>query len=105
MMSETEQHRRQLLHQVKGSGQFSGRNIPAIHPRYTSAYHSIYESGNITEKGTFQLRCIVAILCFVAFVWMKQEDVQVASVNSSRIVNQIEKQVDVNTVQKVWEEL
>ena len=55
MMSETEQRRRQLLRQVKGSGQFSGRNIPAIHPRYTSAYHSIYESGNITEKGTFQL--------------------------------------------------
>ena len=94
MMSETEERRKQLLRQVKGTRQSSIGNIPAIHPRYGNAYHSIYKNEDTIEKGTFQLRCVIAILCFTGFVWMKQEDVKIVSVNSNQIVNQIEKQVD-----------
>ena len=94
MISETEERRRQLLQQVKGTKRHSGGNIPAVHPSYGNAYHALYKEEDKIEKGTFQLRCVIAILCFAGFVWMKQEDVKVVSVSSGQIVDQIEKQVD-----------
>ena len=34
MLGETEERRKQLLHQVRGVKQYQGWDIPAIHPRF-----------------------------------------------------------------------
>ena len=91
MPGETEERRKQLLHQVRGVKQYQGWDIPAIHPRYRNSYQSLYAKEERTEKSTFQMRCVIAIICFAGFVWMKQEDVKIISVNSTQIVNQIGK--------------
>ena len=91
MPGETEERRKQLLHQVRGVKQYQGWDIPAIHPRYRNSYQSLYAKEERTEKSTFQLRCVIAIICFAGFVWMKQEDVKIINVTSTQIVNQIGK--------------
>ena len=55
--------------------------------------------------GSFYLRLVIGILCFICFVYMDQSNAGVAEVNSTSIVNQIEKDLDMDTVMEVWNNL
>ena len=48
---------------------------------------------------------MIGILCFICFVYMDQSKVSVAEVDSTAIVNQIEKDMDAETIKEVWKQL
>ena len=107
VMNDSEMRRRELLRQTRKLYN-ERQDIPAVHPRYGRIYHDLYGPGeDETEqiKGSFYLRLVIGILCFICFVYMDQSKAEVAQVNSATIVNQIEKDLDVETVKEVWKNL
>ena len=48
---------------------------------------------------------MIGILCLISFVYMDQSNAGVAEVNSTSIVDQIEKDIDMDTVIEVWKNL
>lgn len=104
-MNETEERRKKLLMQTRklyGEERF----IPAVHPRYGHIYHNLYDNGAEEQpKNSFFYRLTLGILCFICFVWMDYGKVNVASVNSDKIVNQIEKQMELKDIKDVWKAL
>lgn len=102
-MNESEKRRKQLLEQTRRRYGDS-RIPPAIHPRYSSLYSSLYRSSeeNADEAGGFGFRMFIAVLLFAAFVAMDYSDEKIASVDSKRIVKEIETGVD---VEEVWKKL
>lgn len=100
--------RRELLRQTRKLYD-ERQDIPAIHPRYGRIYHSLYDNENEEEPGfsgsSFYIRLVIGILCFICFVYMDQSKVSVAEVDSTAIVNQIEKDIDADTVKEVWKKL
>ena len=106
-MNDSEMRRRELLRQTRKLYD-ERRDIPAVHPRYGSVYHSLYDDGEeetTSLAGSFYIRLVIGILCFVGFVYMDQSKVAVAEVDSAAIVNQIEKNVDADTIKEVWKNL
>ena len=106
-MNDSEMRRRELLRQTRKLYN-ERQDIPAVHPRYGRIYHDLYGAGDgETEqiRGSFYLRLVIGILCFICFVYMDQSKAEVAQVNSTTIVNQIEKTVDAETVKEVWKKL
>ena len=106
-MNDSEARRRELLRRTRKLYN-ERQDIPAVHPRYGRIYHDLYgseESGTEQTKGSFYLRLVIGILCFICFVYMDQSKAEVAQVNSTSIVNQIEKDMDVETVKEVWKKL
>ena len=91
-MNESEARRRELLRQTRRLYHETGRSTPVIHPRY----------GNAAEDHSFLFRLGLSILCFACFVWMDYGKIEVAEVNSGRILNEIEKQI---TPEEMKEEL
>lgn len=55
--------------------------------------------------SSFYIRLVIGILCFICFVYMDQSKVSVAEVDSTAIVNQIEKDMDAETIKEVWKQL
>ncbi len=107
LMNDSEMRRRELLRQTRKLYN-ERQDIPAVHPRYGRIYHDLYGPGeDETEqiKGSFYLRLVIGILCFICFAYMDQSKAEVAQVNSATIVNQIEKDLDVETVKEVWKNL
>ena len=100
--------RRELLRQTRKLYD-ERQDIPAVHPRYGRIYHSLYDNENEEEQGfsggSFYIRLVIGILCFICFVYMDQSKVSVAEVDSTAIVNQIEKDIDADTVKEVWKKL
>lgn len=106
-MNDSERRRRELLQQTRRLYD-ERRDIPAVHPRYGRIYNNLYSGKDEqTEQtgGSFYLRLVIGILCFICFVYMDQSNAGVAAVNSTSIVNQIEKDVDMDTVIQVWKNL
>lgn len=106
-MNDSEMRRRELLRQTrKMYGE--RRDIPAVHPRYGRIYQELYGNEKTQEKqtgeGSFYLRLVIGILCFICFVYMDQSQAKVAEVDSTAITNQIEKDMDVEAVKEVWKE-
>ena len=92
-MNDSEMRRRELLRQTRRLYD-DKREIPAVHPRYGRIYHNLYEDNSGEQEasgGTFYIRLVIGILCFVCFVYMDQSKAEIAQVNSTAIVNQIEK--------------
>lgn|SRR5699024_228702 len=107
VMNDSEMRRRELLRQTRKLYN-ERQDIPAVHPRYGRIYHNLYGAGDDGAeqvKGSFYLRLVIGILCFICFVYMDQSKAEVAQVNSTTIVNQIEKTVDAETVKEVWKKL
>ena len=107
VMNDSEMRRRELLRQTRKLYN-ERQDIPAVHPRYGRIYHNLYGAGDDGAeqvKGSFYLRLVSGILCFICFVDMEQSKAEVAQVNSTTIVNQIEKTVDAETVKEVWKKL
>ena len=107
-MNDSEMRRRELLRQTRKLYD-ERQDIPAVHPRYGRIYHSLYDNENEEEPGfsggRFYIRLVIGILCFICFVYMDQSKVSVAEVDSTAIVNQIEKDIDADTVKEVWKKL
>ena len=105
-MNDSEMRRRELLRQTRKLYD-EKQEIPAVHPRYGNIYHSLYESGEeqAPSGGSFYIRLVIGILCFICFVYMDQSKASVAEVDSAAIVNQIEKDMDAETIKEVWKQL
>lgn len=105
-MNDSEMRRRELLRQTRKLYD-ERRDIPAVHPRYGRIYQSLYSEEEQTHQtgGSFYIRLVIGILCFICFVYMDQTKASVAKVNSTEIVDQIEKDLDVDTVLDVWKNL
>lgn len=91
-MNEAEKRRKRLLEETRRK--YSETRIPpAVHPRYNTIYSDLYRSGEEKTGGAGGLgvRLVVAVLLFAAFIAMDDQKVKVASVDSSRIVTEIEK--------------
>lgn len=106
-MNDAEMRRRELLKQTKRLYD-ERRDIPAVHPRYSRIYQNLYHEEEIQQDqigGSFYLRLVIGILCFICFVYMDQSNAGVAEVNSTSIVDQIEKDFDMDTVIETWKNL
>lgn len=106
-MNESEMHRRELLKQARRLYE-DRREIPAVHPRYGRIYHDLYpENKGMKEQtgGSFYLRLVIGILCFICFVYMDQSSAGVAEVNSDSITEEIGKDLDLEKIAEVWKEL
>ena len=99
--------RRELLRQTRRLYD-DRREIPAVHPRYGRIYRDLYENSAEEQElsgSTFYIRLVIGILCFVCFVYMDQSKVEIAQVNSTAIVDQIEKDVDADAIVEAWKKL
>ena len=104
-MNDPEARRRELLRQTRKRYD-DNRFIPAVHPRYGNIYHELYDDQEDTyPKDTVRVRLTRGIRCFICYVWMDSSQAQIASVSSDQIVNQIEKQVEMEDIQEVWKNL
>ena len=106
-MNDSEMRRKELLQQTRRLYD-ERRDIPAVHPRYGRIYNNLYNGTDEQKEqtgGSFYLRLVIGILCFICFVYMDQSNAAVAEVNSTSIVNQIEKDLDMDTVMEVWNNL
>ncbi len=104
-MNDSEARRRELLRQTKRL--YNEDNfIPAVHPRYGNIYHDLYDNGAAeAPKNSFFFRLSLGILCFICYVWVDYGKITVANVSSDQIVNQIEKQMDLQDIKEVWKSL
>ena len=91
-MNDSEARRRELLRQTRRLYHETGRSTPVIHPRYGNLTTSVTED-DAAEDHSFLFRLGLSILCFACFVWMDYGKIEVAEVNSGRILNEIEKQI------------
>ena len=88
-MNSSEKRRKQLLYQMKKI--YSDNRVPpAVHPRYSNAYASLYDEDEENVSGTLGLRILLCILLFTAFVTMDYQEETIANVNSSQIIHAIE---------------
>lgn len=106
-MNDSELRRRELLRQTRKLYE-DRKEIPAVHPRYGRIYHNLYSDDSEEQPssgGTFYIRLVIGILCFVCFVYMDQSKAEIAQVNSTAIVNQIEKEMDTDAIVEAWKKL
>ena len=106
-MNDSEMRRRELLRQARRLYD-DKKDMPAVHPRYGRIYHELYQDNTEeqeTSGGTFYIRLVIGILCFVCFVYMDQSKAEIAQVNSTAIVDQIEKDVDTEAIVEAWKAL
>lgn len=100
-MNDSEKRRQQLLAQTRNLYS-DKKTVPAVHPRFGSAYSELYEEDTQPMPGTFGLRTMLCFLLFTAFVAMDYKGADIASVNSDKIMNAVESQID---VKEVWKNL
>ena len=74
--------------------------VPPIHPRYGNLCKEQDEGGE-EAGGSFYMRLVICILCFIFFVYMDQNHAEVANVNSTKIINEIERDVELEAVKEV----
>lgn len=87
-MNETEKRRRQLLEETRRK-YWDTRTPPAVHPRYGAIYSDLYEGKQAQNDGLF-MRTIIAVLLFALFVAMDYSGEKVATVDSKRVVREIQ---------------
>lgn len=92
-MTEVEKRRLKLLQDVRKN--YSDKNTPpAIHPRYSSVYHSIY-SNEIDEQyhpqNTFFLRFIIATFLFAVVFLVDYHKEKIVNVDSQTIISEVQK--------------
>ncbi len=101
-MNSAEKRRKQLLEETRRLYR-DRRDLPAVHPRYGSAYSRLYEDEEDRyPAGTFGIRVFLCLLLFAAFVTMDRQKYEVFHMDSSQIVQEITADLD---VAEVWENL
>lgn len=96
-MTESEKRRVQLLHQTREL--YSDKQIPpAVHPRYQACYETLYnaEREKTELHSTLGIRIFIAILLFALFVAMDYKGTEYATVDSKKIIQEIERSVDID---------
>ena len=103
-MNESELRRQELLRQTRRL--YSDHNeIPAVHPRYGRIFSSLCgdEQTAAAERsassgGSFYVRLVIGILCFVFYVCLDQSQAEIAQVSSSVIAEQIGQDMDADAL-------
>ncbi len=98
-MTESEKRREELLRRARTI--YSDKKTPpAVHPRYRSLYTKLYdlepESDPVESHSTLGVRIFIAILLFALFVAMDYKGTEYATVDSKKIIREIERQVDID---------
>ena len=92
-MTEVEKRRLKLLQDVRKN--YSDRSTPpAIHPRYSSVYHSIYSDETDEQcrpQNTFFLRFIIAAFLFAVVFMVDYHKEKIVNVDSQTIINEVQK--------------
>lgn len=92
-MTEVEKRRIKLLQDVRKN--YSDRNTPpAIHPRYSSAYHSLYHNEFDEEsrpRSTFFLRLLIAAIMFAFVFVIDYYKEEIANIDSQTIINEVQR--------------
>lgn len=92
-MNEQEIRRKELLRQTRML--YDEHNeIPAVHPRYSGAYHSLYPGRPEAQPGSgnsLRIRILVAVLCLIFYIYIDENQVRFADVDSITITEEIEK--------------
>nr|WP_296265288.1 hypothetical protein [uncultured Merdimonas sp.] len=93
-METSEKRRSKLLEQTRSLYSDKGK-IPAVHPRYGAAYHSLYEQEEAAvPKGTFGIRLLLCCFLFTFFVSLDRQDQKVMDVDSDQIQEVISQDTD-----------
>lgn len=99
-MNEAEKRRMKLLNETRRRYEDTLRP-PAVHPRYRAVYEEIYPSGNEKEKNRndhFGKRILLSFLLFALFFCMERQNMKVEGVDSKRIIQEVEKNMDTKDV-------
>lgn len=92
-MTDVEKRRLKLLQDTRRS--YSEKNSPpAIHPRYQSAYLSLYgdeQSEEVGTRNTFLIRVMISILLFALFFIMDYRKEEIGTVDSQYIISEVQK--------------
>ena len=91
-MTDTEKRRIQLLKQTKMLYD-DKRNTPPVHPRFQAVNQRLLEEQNmdLSKRGSFGVRLVIAALLFMLFVAMDYQDAETLSVDSTEIMQEIER--------------
>lgn len=94
-MNESEKRRKELLENTRNLYS-DRRSPPAIHPRYSNAYHSIYPDldENEIERSTILFRIVISLLLFLCFVTMDYNSLSFKKVDCAHISQEIKYQSD-----------
>ncbi len=92
-MTEVEKRRLKLIQDVRKN--YNDKDSPpAIHPRYRTAYHSLYKEEANEESGSkssFMFRLFLAALLFACFIFMDYSKEKIVNVSSQTIINEVQK--------------
>ena len=90
-MSEVEERRHKLLQETRKI--YSDKNSPpAIHPRYQSAYRTLYEENDSSKpKHSFFIRLMIAAVLFGIFFVMDYHRENIGVVDSQTLIHHVEK--------------
>lgn len=92
-MTEVEKKRLKLLNETRKI--YRDKNTPpAIHPRYHTAYQSIYgESEEVFSgmKSSFLVRLVIALLLFFLIYQIDTKQMKIGKVNSQSIVQEVQR--------------
>ena len=81
----------QLLHDTRKT--YSDKYIPpAVHPRYKTAYHSLYDKSQMNKSGSFGIRLFIALLILVLVYAMHYQEKSFGNINDKIIVNEIQRE-------------
>ena len=90
-MTDVEKRRIKLLEDTRKM--YSEKQVPpAVHPRYQSAYRSLYEEAS-GKTGTFGVRVFIAILLFVLVFTMHMQNKTFGSIDADLILQEIQREM------------
>lgn len=87
-MNEAEKRRQELLREARALYQEQDA-LPAVHPRYRTAYNSLYETDTEYAHGTFKIRCVICLLLLAAYITADVRQVRLWNTGSEEIAGQI----------------
>ena len=91
-MTDVEERRQKLLRETRRI--YSDKNSPpAVHPRYQSAYRTLYETDGdelSNTRGTFLIRIVIAVLLFAVVAVMDVRNETIGTVDSGSIISYIQ---------------
>ena len=92
-MTDVEKRRLKLIQETRKS--YSEKiSPPAVHPRYQSAYHSLYgeeQEDQVRGRNTFFIRVIISILIFALCYIIDYRKEEIGVVNSQYIIQEVQK--------------
>lgn len=93
IMTDVEKRRLKLLQEVRKN--YSNKNVPpAVHPRYSATYHSLYQDEYDNQsypRNTFFMRLIIAALIFAFVFVIDYNKEEIANINSQSIINEVQR--------------